>query len=77
MGSDPRPPTDYRGMQKRQERQLVFVAMALLVLGGATLTAFVFGLEAALGALPWLMLGALGILGFYLVWVALSNWADR
>ena len=70
-------PTDYRAMRRRHERQLVFLAMALLVVGGGVLIALVYGLGQMLGALPFLVIGALGILGFYLLWVAIEDWANR
>ena len=51
--------------------------MAMLVVGGGVLTALVFGIVAMLGALPFLLLGAAGILVFYLLWVAVENWANK
>lgn len=76
MSSEERPPTDYRALQKRHERQLVAMAMLLLVIGGGLLIALVFGIGEALGALPWLLLGAAGILAFYAIWVAIDKWAN-
>ena len=70
-------PTDYRRTRRRHEYQLVFAAMAMLVVGGGVLTALVFGIVAMLGALPFLLLGAAGILVFYLLWVAVENWANK
>ena len=51
--------------------------MALLVVGGGVLTALVFGIVAMLGALPFLFLGAAGILFFYLLWIAVETWANK
>ena len=75
--SHQRPPTDYRALRRKQERAWVAVAMAVLVIGGGLLIGLFFGFVEMLVALPWLILGAAGILGLYLLVVWLEKWADR
>ena len=76
MSEERRQPTDYRRTHRRHERQLVATAMGVLMIGGSILTALVFGFVAMLGALPWLVVGAIGILAFYLLWVAVEEWTN-
>ena len=76
-GSEQRPPTDYREMRRKHERAGVTAAIGVLVGGGGLLIAVIFGFLEMLAAIPWLILGAAGILGLYLLIVWLEGWANR
>jgi hypothetical protein len=77
MDSDERPPTDYRGMRERYERQLLIGAILLLVVVGGGLIGLFFGLGEMLAALPCLLSGAGAIVGLYLFFAVLGRWAER
>ena len=76
MNSNERPPTDYRGMRKRYERQLLIGAIFLLVVVGGGLIGLFFGFGEMLTALPCLLSGAGAILVLYLFFVLLERWAE-
>lgn len=77
MNSSERPPTDYRGMQKRYERKLLVGAILLLVVVGGGLIGLFFGFGEMLAALPCLLSGAGAIAGLYLFFALLGRWAER
>ena len=77
MDSDERPPTDYRGMRERYERELLIGAIFLLVVVGGGLIGLFFGLGEMLAALPCLLAGAGAIAGLYLFFAVLGRWAER
>ncbi|MFH1085284.1 MAG: hypothetical protein V1772_05940 [Chloroflexota bacterium] len=79
MGTQPnqRPPTDYRRLRRQGERRNLLVAVTVLVVGGAALIGLFFGLGRGLAALPWLLLGAGGIVALYALVAALEHWANR
>jgi hypothetical protein len=77
VNSNDHPPTDYRGMRKQHERQLLVGAIFLLVVVGGGLIGLFFGLGEMLAALPCLLAGAGAIAGLYLFFALLGRWAER
>ena len=69
-------PTDRRAAKRRHERQNVLAACAILVVGGGGLIGMIYGPGAVLTALPFLLLGAFGIVVLYGILVAMENWAN-
>jgi hypothetical protein len=72
-----RPPSDYRRLRRHSERRNLLVGVAVLVLGGAALIGLFFGPGRGLAALPWLLLGAGGIVALYALVAALESWANH
>ena len=72
-----RPPTDYRRLHRQGERRNLLLAVAVLVVGGAALIGLFYGPARGLAALPWLLLGAGGIVALYLLMALLERWANR
>lgn len=72
-----RPPTDYRGMRKKNELRLLLAAFLLLVVVGGGLIGVLFGLGEMLAALPCLLAGAAAIAILYGFFALLGRWADR
>jgi hypothetical protein len=72
-----RPPTDRRRARKRQERQLLALAVGVLVIVGGALIALVYGPGALITALPCLLAGAAAILLLYLLFLLAERWIDR
>ena len=70
-------PTNLREMERRHERQLVWVAAAVLLVGGGALVGVIYGWGRLLGALPFLILGAAGIVALYALVALLTGWADK
>ncbi len=77
MGPDERPPTDYRGLRKQRELQLVGLAIFVLVVVGGLLIGFVYGFGVMLAALPCLSTGAAIIVALYLLFTALERWSNK
>ena len=76
MGSTDRPPTDYRGLRKRNERWLLIAAIVVLVVVGGGLIGLIFGFSQLLTALPCLLAGA-GIMALlYGVFVVMERWSE-
>ncbi len=75
--SKKRPPTDYRGLRKRNEVWLLVAAAFVLVVVGGGLIGLLFGFGEMLAALPCLLAGAGAIAALYLFFAALGRWADR
>jgi hypothetical protein len=71
------PPTDARRARKRQERQLLALAIGVLVIVGGALIALVYGPRALLTALPCLLAGAGAILLLYLLFLLAERWVNR
>lgn len=70
-------PTDTRRARKRQERQLLLTAIAVLVVVGGGLIALIYGPAALITALPCLLSGAGAILILYLLFVLAERWVSR
>lgn len=77
MGSMERPPTDYRGLRKRNERWLLVAAIVVLVVVGGGLIGLIFGVSQLLTALPCLLAGAGIIAVLYGVFVVMERWSER
>ncbi|MGB3903624.1 MAG: hypothetical protein WBB22_01755 [Anaerolineae bacterium] len=77
MDSKERPPTDYRGLRKRNELWLLVAAFVVLVVVGGGLIGLVFGVGEMVTALPCLLAGAGAIAILYLFFAVLGRWADR
>jgi hypothetical protein len=76
MGSTDRPPTDYRGLRKRNERWILVAAIVVLVVVGGGLIGLVFGFGQLLTAAPCLLGGAGLIAGLYFFFVVLERWSQ-
>jgi fatty acid desaturase len=70
-------PTNARQARKRHERQLIALAIGVLVLVGGALIALVYGPIALLTALPFLLVGAGAILILYLLFLLAERWVER
>ena len=77
MTDNERPPTDYRGMRKRYERELLIGAILLLVVVGGGLIGLIFGFGEMLTALPCLLGGAGAIAAIYLFFALFGRWAEK
>jgi hypothetical protein len=66
-----------RGDRKRQERQLVGLAIGVLVVIGGGLIALIYGPGALVTALPCLLGGAGAILLLYLLFLLAERWVNR
>ena len=66
-------PTSHRELRRRHERQMVAMVLLTLVVVGGGLIGIVFGWEALLGSLPFLLAGAGAIGGVYLLFVLLER----
>ena len=77
MADTERPPTDIRGARKRQERRLVALVIAVLVVVGGSLIALIYGPTALITALPCLLAGAGAILILYLLFLLAERWINR
>jgi polyferredoxin len=70
-------PTDARRARRRQERQLLALAIAVLVVVGGALIALIYGPGALITALPCLLAGAGAILILYLLFLLTERWVNR
>ncbi len=72
-----RPPTDYRGIRRKTDRNLALAVVIFLVGVGGALIAFVYGGGAAALGLVCLLGGA-GIFGLlWLILTLMGRWANR
>jgi hypothetical protein len=72
-----RPPTDYRAMRRKTDRNLVLAVVVFLVGVGGALIAFIYGGVAAALGIVCLLAGA-GILGLlWLILTLMERWAKR
>ena len=66
-------PTDYRKLQRDHDRQNLSMVLFVLVIIGGLLVGIVYSPGSILGALPWLFLGACGVLGLYGLWLLIER----
>jgi amino acid transporter len=71
-----RPPTDYRGLRKRNELWLLLAAIVILVVVGGGLIGLIFGFSQLVTALPCLLAGAAVIAGLYFFFVLVERWSQ-
>ena len=76
MGPKDRPPTDYRGLRRRNELWLLLAAIVVLVVVGGGLIGLLFGFSQLTTALPCLLAGAGLIAGLYLLLVGMERWSQ-
>ena len=75
--SDQRPPTDYRELRRRTDRNLAQAVVIMLVGVGGGAIALVYGPGAAAVGVVCLLFGA-GLFGLlWLILTLLEQWADR
>jgi hypothetical protein len=74
---DDRPPTDYRAMRRRQDRTLLLLVMAVLVVVGTGLIGLIWGPGAALTGGLCLLGGAALIGGLWLLLRLVEKWVGE
>ncbi len=73
----PRPPTDYRGLRRRTDRNLALAVVIFLVGVGGGLIALIYGGGAAVLGIVCLLFGA-GLLGLlWLILTLMERWAGQ
>jgi hypothetical protein len=77
MSGKPRPPTDLRALQRREQRRLALWVVIFLTVGGGVAIGLVYGWgPAALGEVC--LLGGVGVLGLaWLLLALLGRWAGK
>lgn len=70
-------PTNLREMRKQDERRTLWMAVVLLIVVGGGMVGLIFGLPQMLAALPFLFLGAAGILLLYWLVNVITRWANN
>jgi hypothetical protein len=71
-----RPPTNYRQTRRNQDRTLVILVMAVLVVVGTLLIGLVWGPSAAITGGLCLVVGAAFIGGLWLLLSLLERWVE-
>jgi hypothetical protein len=71
-----RPPTDYRGLRRRNELWLLMAAIVLLVVVGGGLIGLIFGWSQLVSAVPCLLAGSALIAGLYFLFVLMERWSQ-
>ena len=70
-------PTNYREKRKRHDRELLYLVIAVLVLGGGGLIALIWGSTAAVLSILCLGAGAALIVGLWLLLNLLEKFVDN
>ncbi len=70
-------PTNVRADKRATERRYVWLVVGMLVLGGSVVIGLVYGGLAVLTAVPFLLGGALLLLGTYFLLTRLEKWLER
>jgi hypothetical protein len=70
-------PTDYRQMRRDHDRSNLLMTLFVLVVIGGVLVAIIIKPVALLAALPFLFLGAIGILALYGLWLLIEKLTRR
>jgi hypothetical protein len=74
---DSRPPTSYRQTRRRTERNLLFLVIFVLVVGGTGLIGLIWGREAIFLSSLCLISGAALIGGLWLLLTLIQKWVDE
>lgn len=77
QGKQAAPPTDYRQNRRRQEKNLLYLVIIVLVGVGATLIGLIWGGQAALLGGACLVGGAILIGGLWLLLSLIQKWVDE
>ncbi len=77
MAEPPRPPTDYRALRRRLDRDLLAWVIALLLLAGGGLIGLIYGGGARILGLSCLAVGAGVILLLWGLLTLMERWATR
>jgi hypothetical protein len=72
-----RPPTSYRQNRRRTERNLLFLVIFVLVVGGTGLIGLIWGLNAVVLSSVCLISGAALIGGLWLLLTLIQKWVDE
>ena len=70
-------PTNYREKRKRHDRELLYLVIAVLVVGGGGLIALIWGAYAAVLSILCLGVGAALIVGLWLLLSLLEKFVDN
>ncbi len=76
-GKQARPPTDFRQNRRRQEKNLLYLVIFVLVGVGTTLIGLIWGMQAALLGGACLLGGAILIGGLWLLLSLIQKWVDE
>jgi len=74
MPNRPRPVTDLRALRRREDRRLVFVIMAFLVVGGGLAIGVVYGWTTAETGVICLVVGAASFGSLWLILLLIERW---
>lgn len=75
--TDSRPPTDYRQLRRRQQRDLFLVVILFLLFVGGGLIYLVYGRGALITGLTCLLVGCGLMITLWLVLSGIERWANR
>jgi len=70
-------PTSYRQTRQRNERNLLFLVIFVLVVGGTGLIGLIWGLNAMVLSSVCLISGAALIVGLWLLLTLIQKWVDE
>jgi hypothetical protein len=70
-------PTDYRQTRRREDRNLLFLVIGVLVVVGTGLIGLIWGLQAAVSGALCLVAGAAFIGGLWLLLSLAEKWVDN
>jgi fatty acid desaturase len=77
MSDRAHPQADTRALRRREDRQLVVVIMAFLVVVGGAAIGIVYGWQTAVLGAIWLLGGAVVIGLLWLILLLVERWAGR
>lgn len=72
-----RPPTDYRAMRARNDRNLLWAVIAFLLVVGGGLIFLVYGTGALITGLACLLFGAGLLVLLWLILTGIERWANQ
>ena len=72
-----RPPTSYRQTRQRNERNLLYLVIFVLVVGGTGLIGLIWGLNAMILSSICLISGAALIAGLWLLLTLIQKWVEE